>query len=133
MAAIHQLSGLVVRASALRLGGWGSIPGPGHTKDYKNGTQFLLAWCSASRVGLGCAATMWCERIHRLCAAWRHIAGLTPEPVDLSACLPPSLSPFPVHLPILSNKGKSPKNILSRCKLVNRLFQRKLKATITEY
>ena len=48
-----QLSGLVVRVSALRLGGRGFDPRPGHTKDYKNGTQCLPAWHSASRFGLG--------------------------------------------------------------------------------
>ena len=30
---IYQLSDLVVRVSALRLGGQGSVPWPGHTKD----------------------------------------------------------------------------------------------------
>ena len=42
-----QNCGLVVRVSALRLGGRGFKPHresrPGHTKDYKNGTQCLPA------------------------------------------------------------------------------------------
>jgi len=41
------------RVSALRLGGRGFDPRPGHTKDYKNGTHCLPAWHSASGVGIG--------------------------------------------------------------------------------
>ena len=78
MIILYQLRGLVVRLSALRLGGWGSIPGRVIPKTGKNGTQFLPAWRSASRVGLGCAATMWCERMHRLSAARGCVADSTP-------------------------------------------------------
>ena len=35
------------RASALGAGGTGFNPGPGHTKDFKNGTSCFLAWRSA--------------------------------------------------------------------------------------
>ena len=110
----YQLSGLVVRASALRLGGWASIPGRVIPKTGKNGTQFLPAWRSASRVGLGCAVTMWCERIHRLCVAGRRVAGSTPEPVDLCQGLPHlSLSPFLSAYCPIKIKAKSPQNILT--------------------
>ena len=44
-----QLSGLVVRVSALRLGGLGSLPG--EVKPTK--LQFFLAWHTASCVRLG--------------------------------------------------------------------------------
>ena len=84
----------VVRAFALRLGGRGFDPRPGHTKTGKNGTQFLPAWHSASRVGLGCTVTMWCEHIHRLCAAWRCVTGSTPEPDYLCRMSPPISLPL---------------------------------------
>ena len=48
----YQLSGLVVRVSALKLGGQGSISGHVIPKTLKNGTQCLPAWHSASKVGL---------------------------------------------------------------------------------
>ena len=38
---------VMVRASASVAGGRGFDPGPGHTKDFKNGTSGYLAWCSA--------------------------------------------------------------------------------------
>ena len=84
----------MVSMSALRLEGWGSIPGWVIPKTGKNGTQFLPAWRSASRVGLGCAVTMWLSAYRRPGAAWRRVAGSTPEPVDLSACLPHLSPPF---------------------------------------
>ena len=92
----------------------GFDPRPGHTKDYKNGTQFLPAWRSASRVGLGCAVTMWLSAYRTVQPGG--VAGSTPEPVDLSACLPPSLSPFPVYLLYyqIKAKKKDPKKILKR-------------------
>ena len=37
----------MVRASALGAGGRGFNPGPGHTKDFKNGTSGCLVWRSA--------------------------------------------------------------------------------------
>ena len=37
----------MVRASASGAGGRGFDPGPGHTKDFKNGTSGYLAWRSA--------------------------------------------------------------------------------------
>ena len=114
-----QLSGLVVRASALRLGGRGFDPRPSHTKDYKNGTQFLPAWRSASGVGLGCAVTMWLSAYHDSLAASRV---RLPGPVTFAACLPPSLSPFPVSLLSYLNKGKSPKKYKSLKKRTRSLF-----------
>ena len=38
---------VMVRASASEAGGRGFDPGPGHTKDFKNGTSGYLAWRSA--------------------------------------------------------------------------------------
>ena len=38
---------VMVRASASGAGGHGFDPGPGHTKDFKNGTSGYLAWRSA--------------------------------------------------------------------------------------
>ena len=38
---------VMVRASASGAGGRGFDPGPGHTKDFKNGTSGYLAWRSA--------------------------------------------------------------------------------------
>ena len=38
---------VMVRASASGAGGRGFHPGPGQTKDYKNGTSGYLAWRSA--------------------------------------------------------------------------------------
>ena len=38
---------VMVRASASGAGGRGFNPGPGHTKDFKNGTSGYLAWRSA--------------------------------------------------------------------------------------
>ncbi|KAJ8018061.1 hypothetical protein HOLleu_44157 [Holothuria leucospilota] len=40
-------SGQVVRASDLQPEGLGFKSWPGHTKDLKNGTYCLCAWCSA--------------------------------------------------------------------------------------
>ena len=101
-----QLSGLVVRASALRLGGSGFDPRPSHTKDYyKNGTQFLPAWRSASGVGLGCAVTMWLSAYHDgLAGSWVRLPG----PATFAVCLPPSLC-LSCQSTVLSKiKAKSP-------------------------
>ena len=38
---------VMVRASASGAGGRGFDPGPGHTKDFKNGTSGYLAWRTA--------------------------------------------------------------------------------------
>ena len=38
---------VLVRASASGAGGHGFDPGPGRTKDFKNGTKGYLAWRSA--------------------------------------------------------------------------------------
>ena len=38
---------VMVIASASEAGGRGFDPGPGHTKDFKNGTSGYLAWRSA--------------------------------------------------------------------------------------
>ena len=38
---------VMVRASASGAGGRGFDPGPGHTKDFKNGTSGYSAWRSA--------------------------------------------------------------------------------------
>ena len=38
---------VMIRASASGAGGRGFDPGPGHTKDFKNGTSGYLAWRSA--------------------------------------------------------------------------------------
>ena len=48
---INPSGGLVVRASASRLGGRGFEPRPGHTKDFKNGTYCFLVRCSAFKNG----------------------------------------------------------------------------------
>lgn len=45
----HWVGGL--RVSTLGLGGHGFDPQPRHTKDYKKGTHYFLAWHSASKVG----------------------------------------------------------------------------------
>ena len=71
------LSGL---ASALRLGGRGSIPRPGHTKNYKNGTQWLPTWHSASRVRLGVkslrhtelTSVQVCTNVHQAASHYRN-------------------------------------------------------------
>ena len=63
----YQLSGLVVRVSALRLGGRGSIPGRVIPKTWKNGSQCRPARHSASRVGLavgGEDAGVECSPLH---------------------------------------------------------------------
>ena len=44
---ITDSNSIMVRASALGEGGRGFDPGPGHTKDFKNGTSGYLAWRSA--------------------------------------------------------------------------------------
>ena len=40
----------MVRTSASGAGGRGFDPGPGHTKDFKNGTSGCLAWRSAFKM-----------------------------------------------------------------------------------
>ena len=44
---LHNSDSVMVRVSASGAGGRGFDPGPGHTKDFKNGTSGYLAWCSA--------------------------------------------------------------------------------------
>ncbi|KAJ8045304.1 hypothetical protein HOLleu_08287 [Holothuria leucospilota] len=44
---LENCSGQVVRASDLQSEGLGFKSWPGHTKDFKNGTYCLCAWCSA--------------------------------------------------------------------------------------
>merc|ERR1712121_398833 len=67
---VDQLSGLVVRASALRLGGRGFDPRPSHTKDYKNGTHTSLL--GAQHQGLDWGALRLCgvSAYYRPCATW---------------------------------------------------------------
>ena len=97
-----------IRASALRVGGHGFDPRPGHTKDYKNGTQFLPAWRSASTVGLGCAVSMWLSAYRRHGAAWRR-RGFDSRARRPLPHLPPIALPLSCQSTVLSIKIKAKK------------------------
>ena len=101
------------RVSALALGGWEFDSQPSYTKDFKKwdpippllGTQHkgLVLGGVCSGAPESTLYGLWCPV---------GVVGSIPEPVDLCRMSPPpSLSPFPVSLQLLSYliKAKAPK------------------------